>query len=119
MAVAENPCTPNALLDNFPCFQCLSEKELLAVLVLALATGNGNDLSTDLDALMQNSACNACMTDKQMLEAVTALFANYYLTEGFTIADIRDDIKCLLCVDPKRLKAMLTYLICQLFQPVT
>lgn len=108
-------CTPDELLDIVPCLQCLTSSELKAVLVLALATLNNYDLSTDLNTLMEDSACNVCMTDKQMLEAITAKISIYAGLRGYTINELRDDIKCLICTDPRRINALLVYLTCKYF----
>lgn len=112
MPVANN-CTPDKIIDITPCFQCLTQTELLAVIVLCLAELDGYDLSKDLNTLMEDAACMKCLTDKQMLEGVTAVLANTAIRDGRTMDQIKEDIKCLLCTDPKTLKATIVYLWCK------
>lgn len=105
-------CTPSGLLDTFPCLACLSEKELLAVMVYTLSTQTDYSLPDDVPELMRDSACYACMSDKEMLQATAAMQASLFL-EGKTVEEVRDTVKCLICATPKQLKAAMTLLLCQ------
>lgn len=108
-------CTPNTLMNIYPCMECLTEKELLAVIVYILTVKGNYDLSEDLDQLMIDSACQACLTDKQMLQVITAMLAYWAGLQNSSMSDIRADVKCLLCAEPRKVKGLLVYLICQLF----
>ena len=108
-------CTPNTLLNIYPCMECLTEKELFAVIVYILAYKAGYDLSEDLNDLMSDSACQSCMTDKQMMEAVASMLAYWAGLQSTSMSEIRADVKCLLCAEPRKVKGLLVYLICQLF----
>lgn len=104
-------CTPADLLETYSCLQCLSEKELLAVLVLALSDNAGETVTETLE----NSACYTCLSDKQKVQAITAIFGDTFLSR-YTVTEIRENIKCLLCATPAQMKAALVYLLCQYFE---
>lgn len=100
-------CTPSELLNTYPCLACLSETELKAVIVVALAANNSKTVAETLS----ESACFKCLSDKQKLQAATAVIANEYLS-SYTVPEIRELIKCLLCGPADALDAALTYLLC-------
>lgn len=109
MAIAIS-CTPSSLLDTYPCLACLSESELKAVIVVALA----EQLRLTTDEILENSACFKCLSKKQMLQAATAIIGNEYLSD-MTVSAIREKIKCLLCANPDAVNAALTYGLCRLY----
>lgn len=115
---AASPCRISDIADNYPCLACLSEKELLAVLAQSLAVLNRYDLSAgDLPTLLEDSACISCLSDKQLLQALVGIIGGYADSE-LSIADIREDVKCLLCVPPQKVRALIVYLACIYFTPV-
>lgn len=118
MAIA---CTPEGLLSEYKCLSCLSASELIAVLVVATAQLEGTySLPEDLDTLLQDSACFSCLSDKQKLQAlVSSMAQEAYTDSGVTVADVREDIKCLLCADPGHVKAALLLLLCRLIDTLT
>lgn len=93
-------CTPSELIAANPCFQCLSDKELYAVIAMAFATVNRKTIS---EALV-DSACFTCMSKRQMLEALVTILANTYLS-GMTIDQIKEQMKCLECASDSQLRA--------------
>ena len=104
--------SPSSLIGQYPCLACLSNTELLAVMVLALATSNGYTLPDDTSRLLTDSKCVTCLTDKQLLQALAGLMAGGMLS-GQTVTQMRAKIKCLVNANPKQLKAALVNLICQ------
>jgi hypothetical protein len=107
-------CTPAANLAAYKCLACLSVDELLKfwVIVLADVDGSGYTLPDDLPQLMEDASCWACLSDKQLLQATVS--ANAQDVEGeSTVQAIRDKAKCLLCANPKQIKAILAMLICR------
>lgn len=109
-------CTIADLADLYPCLACLSETELTAVLTQSLAVATGYDLSgSDLTTLLEDSACIACMSKSQMLRALVGLVGGF-ADRSMTVDEIRDDVKCLVCVDPGRVRALLLYLVCVYIQ---
>lgn len=114
LIVRGNPvgtCTPSELIDTNPCFQCLSEKELLAVLVFVFVTANQSNIAQAL----VDSACFTCMSKKQMLQAVVSILANTYLS-GQTIDEIKQEMKCLECASDNQLRAALLQQFCAYWQ---
>lgn len=99
-------CTKEGLVETYPCLQCLNNSELWAVLVMILATINNKDVSTDLNEMMEDAACIACLTDKQLFEGLVKVIGFGVINPETPMDEIRADVKCLLCVDPKMIKAM-------------
>lgn len=113
MADCVATCTPSQALQIYKCASCLSESELMAVAAFALADNNGDTVA---DA-MECSSCYSCLSDKELLQTVVAKIAYAYLSR-YTIAEIREQIKCLLCAPPGKVKAMLAYEICAYYDAV-
>jgi hypothetical protein len=110
-------CTPEGLIrDSYPCFECLSESELLAVLLLSINELLGTyDLPEELSDLFADSACFTCLSDKQKLQAVVSgMAAKAYERTDKTMEEIRDEAKCMLCASPGAIKAALVLMLCNL-----
>lgn len=111
-------CTPSSLLASNPCLNCLSEQELLAVIVAIFAAA----LDKTIPEVMQDSACFTCLSDKQILQALITIMGNEILGESTTPAEVVDQMHCLVCVDKHKLMAAILQLICNnwnaLFCPV-
>lgn len=114
MATALTYLPPAELLKAKPCLSCLSEHELMAVLVLALAQKN-DTYANNLPKLMTDSVCYTCMSKKQLLEAFTAMVVNQALN-GKTTSQLVALTKCIRCAKPQQLRAALVYLIGASFQ---
>ena len=104
--------SPSDLANAIPCLACLSQTELMCVMILALATSNGYTLPGDTNAVITDSKCVTCLTDKQMLQALAGLLAGSTL-DGLTVTQMRARIKCLACANPRQLKATLLSQFCQ------
>jgi hypothetical protein len=107
-------CSPEALIADTPCFQCLSQSELLMVIVLALMEANNFTVADDLQTLLETTACANCSPDGQRLQAIAAVLANTFLTRD-TIEQIKTDGACLPCMQPGQLKSLIVYLFCLYF----
>jgi hypothetical protein len=110
---------PKELLKQIPCISCISETQILLILVVVLndylATLRGAEayeLPDDLGKLMQDSACYDCMSEKQLLH-ILATFAAYlaYGSEGAD-QDFSEQVSCLLCGDARRAKSAIIRLLC-------
>ena len=101
-------CDPSSLLASNPCLACLSEKELLAVLVGIIATANGDTPAE----VMEASKCFTCMSKKQMLQALATILGNNLLGEGHSPQEVIDEQHCLVCATEQQLLAALLYQIC-------
>lgn len=106
-------CTPSELIATNPCFECLSEKELLAVLVFVFVTANRSNIAQAL----VDSACFTCMSKKQMLQSLVSLLANTYLS-GQTIDQIKEEMKCLECASDNQLRAALLQQFCTYWESI-
>lgn len=107
---------PSELLKVYPCLACLSEKELLAVIVLSMAQASPLH-ANNVALLLSDSACFTCLSKKQRLQALAALLGNMGLGTK-TVPEIRDAIKCLLCGTPNQLWSAALFLYCNYFQQV-
>lgn len=103
-------CTPSSLLASNPCVACLSEKEMLAVLVGILATYNEQTVAE----VMSESACFTCMSRKQMLQALVTIMGNELLGQEHTPQEVIDNMHCLVCATDQQLYAALLYQLCNL-----
>lgn len=100
-------CTPSQSLDVYKCAACLSESELKAVLALALGEAAGLTVQELLDC----SSCYTCMSKKQLMQTIVTKIGYNYLSR-YTIPEIREQIKCLLCAPPQLLDAAIAYGVC-------
>lgn len=101
-------CTPSSLLASSPCLKCLSEHEMLAVIVgiLGLSAGKTNA------EILSDSACFTCMSKKEMLQALVTKLGNDLLSDRYTVQDIIDQYHCLLCANDTQLRAAIIQLLC-------
>ena len=113
MPVQSVSCTPNALLNTFPCLQCYSKTELKQVLVMLLAElSESYEMPGSTNQVMKDSACFTCLSEKQLLQAMVSTLAQQVGWESTDFNDIKDKIKCLNCANPKQIDAAITYLVC-------
>lgn len=101
-------CTPSSLLASTPCLKCLSEHEMLAVIVGILAIGVGK---TNAEA-MSDSACFTCMSRKQMLQAIVTILGNQLLGDEHTPQEVVDTYHCLVCATDTQLLAAILQMLC-------
>ena len=105
---------PSETLKNDPCLACFSEKELLALMVIAMSEST-RTYSEDIPQLLVDSACWTCLSKKQMLQAMAAMLKNLFLS-GSSISDIKERMKCIECSSQKQLQAAFMFLMCTSFQ---
>ncbi len=105
-------CTPKQRLTTLSCLSCLSEKELLAAFIVALAIDGGYTLPTDTNTLLSDSKCFECLSDKQLGQAIISAYLEKKAA-GISINTVKTRIKCLSCATPKQLKAAIAYLTCK------
>ncbi len=104
-------CEPGALLAENPCIACLSEKEMLAVIVAIMAI----TASKTIADVVSESACFTCMSRKQMLQALVTMIANDLLDERTSPQDVIDEMHCLVCATEQQLLAAIVKLYCDNF----
>lgn len=97
-------------LSNYPCFACLSDKQLWIVAVLILCNILAQDPASEctVEQLMQDSACINCFSERQIWQALLAYIAEWATDNGY-ITDVDTLIReavCLNCVSAKQLKGM-------------
>lgn len=122
MAILINPanpipavCAPTRLLAENPCYACLSDSELLQIAALLLARANSYTLPDDLPALLEQTACLTCLSKKQQLQAAVSVLNDQY-GGGQTLATQRNAIRCMQCLQPAQIRALLLGFICNLFK---
>ena len=113
-----NCATPTDLVNASPCLNCLSQKQLLAVLVFLWKYRTFERDGTTIAEISDASACWNCTSTKQKLVGMVSLWADVILGgEGDpTIDEIKEDIKCLDCASESQLLGMLLYLVCYYYE---
>lgn len=101
-------CTPSSLLDSSPCLKCLSEKELLGVILAIIVSA----LGTTVAQALEDSKCFTCLSKKQMLQSLTTVLGNDLLGERYSQDAILADLACLRCSNETQLRAAILYLLC-------
>lgn len=104
-------CTPSSMMASTPCLACLSEKEMLAVIVAILAIAAGKTIPE----VVSDSACFTCLSDKQLLQSIITYLGNDLLGETVSAQDVVDQMHCLVCAPQKQLLAALVKLLCDNF----
>ena len=109
-------CDRNDLMAFEPCLQCLSHKQLLGVIALALCkiVGGSPNAECDPAALLSDAACLDCLNDKQKLQALAALILNWGITKDMieSETELRNDIACLVCLPDAKILSIILQLIC-------
>lgn len=95
--------TPRTLVGDTPCLQCLSEKELLAILLYIFAYLNSHTITEALEG----SPCFMCLSKKQQLHGLVDVLSEKFLSE-VSVPTIIQEIKCLECApEPQIIAALL------------
>lgn len=121
MARAENEivlvghaCTPNGIVNAYPCVHCASQTQLFAILAVSMYALNHHGDYT-LTNMLNDSGCLSCISEKQFWEGVTNSFLGVAIANGY-FDDANAAIQaaeCLTCTDPKHVKAILLKGICE------
>jgi len=115
-------CSLTTLVQQSKCFICFSETERLALKVYFLAQAlkaQGGPDYTNINVLRQAEQCINCMPLGQE-DAVDVLINQRLALNlsaanvNLTTAQLRAQIKCLVCVNRDEMIAMLTLLRCQM-----
>lgn len=110
MATAFPPstCNPDTLLKDYPCLQCLDEKQLWAALILILSSICNEGTPSTADELVAASPCWPCYNDKQLMQILISKLAGYAVDNGWLVAgDVADVAGCIVCIDSiHKLKAI-------------
>ena len=101
-------CTPSSMIDSSPCLSCLSEHEMLAVIVALIALATEKTTAE----VMSDSACFTCLSRKQMLQALVTKLGNDLLGERHTVQEVIDSYHCLVCVPDQQLLAAILQQLC-------
>lgn len=107
-------CTPNVLVNKYPCAKCVPDSELLAAAVAILCLINNG--TCDADSVQADAACMKCTNDHELLVALVTVLYNYGIYTGaITSGSLWELAGCGICLDPKVLKAALIRQICAFF----
>lgn len=114
-------CTPAGLLDPEPCGLCLSDTQLMAVIGVLLCAINkelGEVSACTPEAMMEKAKCFKCESNHQMLDSLVAIIGNYAEAVGVTgtPGELIESASCMMCSEPKMLKAIALSQLCTLFE---
>lgn len=101
-------CDPKSLLASSPCLACLSEHEMLAVIVGLMSLAAGKTVAE----AMSDSACFNCLSRKQMLHALVTKLGNDLLGERYTVQEVIEQYHCLVCASDQQLLASILQMLC-------
>lgn len=103
---------PASLIAVKSCLNCMSDKQLKAVIVYVMRTSAGIDLPT----LITGSSCYKCMSNHQRLVALTAMIANQ-LAPTLSVNDLRSGTPCKRCAaSDSELESDMLFLFANYFQ---
>lgn len=112
-------CTPEGLIAENPCLNCLSVTDLKKALVFILdiiqAYYNSSTayFPNNFDGLLEDSACFNCMSDRQLLQSLVSILANLAEAVSQETPDLTE-LGCLNCSDDThKINAMIVYLLCR------
>ena len=95
------------ILGIDPCLQCRSNDQLEQIELAFWARFINRPLPDDLTDLLVDSSCYNCLSDHQMLHV--ALTRLRQALGNSSMDTLVEDITCLKCVDPKRIRAALLF----------
>lgn len=98
------------MLDSVPCLACVSEHEMLAIMVGILALA----MNKTVAEAMADGACFACMSRKQMMQALVVLMGNNLLGERNTAEEVIEMTHCLNCAPDHQLLAAILQMLCSI-----
>lgn len=103
--------SPSSLISTKACLNCLSEKELKAIMVYAMRTSAGLTMAQ----VKNGSACYRTLSDKQKLVALTAMIVNQ-LVPTLSVNNLSNATGCKQCGAESAVDADLLYLFATYFQ---
>lgn len=110
-------CTPFELVKESPCFQCVSDTELIAAIAL-LSYALNHSGAHDIKDMIKEGKCFSCLSDHQMLEAITAVLVDMVIADQYfdDAADAMHAAECLSCTDPAIVRGIIVAEMCTLIQ---
>lgn len=132
MAVARvAPCIRSSQEAAIPCFMCLSDHEIEVIklwMLYKLYEAKGGTLPT-IDQLKTYITCFECFSDKEIsameLAAIQSAAGQSGATldgtdvRDITVAQIKEEIPCWFCEDPKIVRVAMMYGLCQTLDLIT
>jgi lactam utilization protein B len=103
--------SPSSLISTKACLNCLSEKELKAIMVYAMRTSAGLTMAQ----VKNGAACYQILSKKQMLVALTAMIVNQ-LVPTLSVNDLSNATGCKNCGADSWNDAHLLFLFANYFQ---
>jgi hypothetical protein len=121
MAEELNCLVPSTLINRIPCLKCLSNNQLLGLLVYIWLERNnqgwpdGDTLTMEI--VKERAACWACTGKKDKLIAMVNIwfddvFSSREEQGDIQPEDVQEAVKCLHCESESTLMGMLLYLVC-------
>lgn len=90
----------------------------MALLVVILADLLDYDMPDDIPEILSASACFKCQSNRERMNGLMGKLISVE-RDGYTIDQLREEIKCVLCWDDVTLKSAITLFICEMmnFEP--
>lgn len=104
-----------------PCFECLSENQLLAIKAQTMCQINGGREAAvcDAETLRHAASCLTCFSDRQLMILEIALLYAMAVERGdrdsATVEELVDETKCLACLGAHDLRAIFEQQLCEWF----
>jgi len=112
-------CNSTELLALIPCFECLSETQLLAIKARIMCQINGRGADCDPATMRDEASCLVCFSDRHLMILEIALLYALAVERGdreaVTPEELADEVKCLVCLPPHDLKAIFEKQLCDWF----
>lgn len=108
-------CTPNGLVNKYPCAKCASATELIAMIALVSYTlqNSGSHVLTDM---LESGKCFKCLSNHQLLEAILNSMVEFAIDQGYfdDVNEFFNTAKCLTCADPALVRGILLKAYCDM-----
>lgn len=108
-------CEAATTLNLLPCLECASDSQLDILWLFLWAYFMYYDFPEDIDEVLAKGVEYQNVSDTDLKRIKVALFAEFLRFEPGEAVEALDDIKCLLCVEPKLIRAATLALICEFF----
>lgn len=101
-------CTPNGLVNKYPCAKCASATELIAMIALVTYTLQ-NQGAHDLTDMLESGKCFKCLSNHQMIEGILNAMIEVALANGYftDVNEFFNTAKCLTCADPALVRGII------------
>lgn len=110
------PCDLDTLKGSWDCLNCLSESQLMMVILITMnyIYNYLNDDDVTPSERLQEMGCVNCLSNKQLLQGIAGKLITTATELGYEMEAGLADASCAQCSDPKLLKVANAALLCGL-----